>query len=730
MKSFNSNIIWGSLSVFCATFLISTQVAATEQSSNVMDAKQTSVQDQSTSDVTDTMEVVGNNGVKEEFRPKKVAMGPLGDKDLKDLPYSAYVLNEEFLKDRNIKGLSDAIKYDSSADIEARGGLDLGRPQTRGVEGSVMQNTHVDGMNVVATTFQPMEFYQRLEIIHSLTGALYGPAAPSGNFNYEFKRPTADYRNVVNLDVDSNGAREGSIDVGGTPGEYFGYRVTALKEQGDGYVSGSIVKRKGVGVAFDIYPTYTTTVELNYSYYQNQKYGFPGAFAYTAETGLPSAVDATKQGYGQSYAGTDLKTSMASLKIKQKINDDWKAEAGVLTQTVDRLQLGVTNTLNGDGTFTQTMSTQAIAGRFKVLSNEGRINGDIYTGNIEHQLTFGTTGYEWKIYGATGNSGSRSVTLGTDIDLDNPEEFDSPTFYTDGSLVTRSRTKSQSGIFADVINWNEQWSSIIAASYDHFDSYSSSANYHKGGYSSTESILFKPVETTTTYIAYSDTLEAGSVVTDTSYDNYGDILEPIRSRQIETGIKQDFGAFDGNLALFRIKRPIAYVVDNVYGVQGMQRNYGAELGLNGAVTEQLKMSVNATLLDAKLVQAANDSANGKRVIGVPKVAANWLTEYDIAMVPGLSVNANVHYVGNRAANTTNTVWLGSYTTLDLGAKYTTKHFYGKELTVRLNVDNITDERYWASAFSGNYSGATSSSEGGSAFLGNPLQARLTTSIAF
>ena len=168
---------------------------------------------------------------------------------------------------------------------------------------------------------------------------------------------------------------------------------------------------------------------------------------------------------------------------------------------------------------------------------------------------------------------------------------------------------------------------LLVGSYSHFDTLnSSSSDYHDDGVSSTESVMYKPFTDTMTYVAYSDTLEAGQVVTDTDYDNYGETLAPYRSRQIETGVKQSFAGMDANLALFRIKRPLAYASNNVYQVQGMQRNYGLELGLNGNVTSQVKVMANGTWLDATFTDAYSESAENIQLVG-NKWLRRWAENY-------------------------------------------------------------------------------------------------------
>ncbi len=67
----------------------------------------------------------------------------------------------------------------------------MSRPQSRGFQGSIVQNTRLDGLNVVGTTAIAAENLGGIEVLNGLAGSLYGPQTPAGVFNYVLKRPTA-----------------------------------------------------------------------------------------------------------------------------------------------------------------------------------------------------------------------------------------------------------------------------------------------------------------------------------------------------------------------------------------------------------------------------------------------------------------------------------------------------------------------------------------------------------
>ncbi|MCV5714169.1 TonB-dependent siderophore receptor, partial [Escherichia coli] len=88
-------------------------------------------------------------------------------------------------------------------------------PQSRGMQGSVVANSRLDGLNIVSTTAFPVEMLERMDVLNSLTGALYGPASPAGQFNLVAKRQTEETLRKVTLGYQSRSAFTGHADLGG-----------------------------------------------------------------------------------------------------------------------------------------------------------------------------------------------------------------------------------------------------------------------------------------------------------------------------------------------------------------------------------------------------------------------------------------------------------------------------------------------------------------------------------
>ncbi len=168
------------------------------------------------------------------FKTPEIELGPLGTRAWIDTPYSSTTVTQPMIKNQQAKSVAELLKYSPSTQMQARGGMDVGRPQSRGMQGSVVANSRLDGLNIVSTTAFPVEMLERLDVLNSLTGALYGPASPAGQFNFVAKRPTPQPLREVTLGYQSRSAFSGHVDLGGhlDDDNTFGYRINAPQRRG------------------------------------------------------------------------------------------------------------------------------------------------------------------------------------------------------------------------------------------------------------------------------------------------------------------------------------------------------------------------------------------------------------------------------------------------------------------------------------------------------------------
>ncbi|MGG4607873.1 TonB-dependent receptor [Providencia sp. Me31A] len=669
------------------------------------------------------------------FFTSAVDLGPLGTREWIDTPYSTTTVSREMINNQQAKSLSELLKYAPSTQMQARGGMDVGRPQSRGMQGSVVANSRLDDLYMVSTTAFPVEMLDRVEIINSLTGALYGPASPAGQFNFTAKRPEDIKR--LTLGYQSRNAYSGHADLGGYFDEdkRFGYRLNLLDEEGTGSVDDSTLRRKLASVALDWNIQPGTQLQLNASHYNFVQKGYVGSFSYGPKIKLPKAPNPQNKNLALHTAGNDLTTDTVSTRLIHDFNEDWSLKAAVGYQQADRAMRTVTSTIqDNNGTIARSLTDSPASGRFRVLSNSVVLNGHVDTGSIGHDLSLATNGYVWSIYSSKEDSIRRN--LGT-THIYHPSPMEEPSdgkIHTGGSRYKSAENSQQSITIGDTITFDPQWSAMFYLSQSWIESRSFDKQNHKTSQTNTHSLspqaalMYKITPNVMTYVSYADSLEEGDTAPlGQGIKNEGQTLDPYRSKQYEIGVKADVADLNLGAALFHLERPFAYVDSNdMFREQGKQTNRGLELTATGHVWQGLNVYSGVTFLDPKLKDTGLSSTKDKRVVGVPKVQANMLVEYSLPSMPELVYSANVHYTGKRAANDTNTSWIDSYTTLDLGTRYSTK-INQVPTTVRLSVNNVTDERYWASIFPG---GSNGQGGGNSAFIGSGREVRASVTFDF
>jgi iron complex outermembrane receptor protein len=663
-------------------------------------------------------------GTKEtdDYRVESVdSIGPLGSLKILDAPYTISVLSEDLIKNTMATNFKDVSKYLPLVAYQEQQGADILRPQTRGMQGGNFQNSRMDGMQFFITVANAMEQFQQIEVVNGVSASLYGPANPSGMFNFVSKRPTDFDLREVTVSYASDSIGTAHVDLGGKfdSNGVVSYRLNGVFGEGDGWVDHSHAKRVLGSLAIDVRPLEDTVIETNYSYYHLIDTGYPGWFSYGETIVLPPAPDPTNVGYGQSYAGVDLLTRMGSVRLKHDFNTDWHLVVGALNQDASRnINTPVNNLTNNNGNYTSSLAN-GFAPRFIMTSDAGYLDGNFMTGTVAHDLTIGTAGYKSQSYSVITPATPASVLLGT-ANINNPVIFPFPAAgLPNVGLNFDSSTTYQQGVnVGDTFRFSDHWSARLAVSQDwfHVDNYNAKGvelpEYADHGLSPTASVMYKPQSNMTLYVTWASSLQAGDLAPAGTV-NAGTSLAPYRSTEWEGGYKISLPKIDLTAAIFRIERPFANIVaidpaTKVFEISGEQVNKGIELSAVGNVIENLRVYGGVTLLNARLENTPTLATNDKYYVGAPKVKGNTLWEYSIPAVPGLVAIFDWQFSSPRPANDTNSFFVAGYNLFDIGARYSSL-ILNKKVTWRLAVDNVADRNYWSTVAPSNLTGANTGS---------------------
>lgn len=667
---------------------------------------------------------VHNAATNPNYNSGIVNLGPLGNRSLLDTPLSMTVISNDMLQNLQPKTVNDALRYLPDVEIRNQQGYEVSRPQSRGFQGTVVQNTRLDGLSVIGTTAIPAENLSGIQVLNGLAGSLYGPATPAGVFNYVLKRPTDTPYASYTQGFDSTSVFTENVDVGGrTPDGKVGYRFNVVHGEGESWAPESASNRTLASSALDFYLGDRTVIETNLSHYETNTTGLPGSITYFSKTNilLPAAVDPTKLGLGQPGAGTDLITNTGLVKLKHEFNNDWNFEIGGLYQDAVRNLFGITDSMtDNNGDYTVTKNFNAVP-HFTIASNTASLNGKFDLFGFRNEVTIGTNGffngqYSYRNSIAINNYGASN--------LADPTVFANPPTPNNGGQFKSAILQNQTIVTGDTFHFNDQWAvqSVVSTSFLHSESWAAtgavtSQQSADGVVSPTVSLIYKPFDKITTYATWANSVEqsdqapAGTV-------NVNQFLAPYTDQEYEVGVKYAVTPrLLATFALFHMTRPFAETnaVTNIFQVVGTQRNNGAELFLQGDIYSDLTVFGGISYIDARLLDTGVASTNGRLVVGVPLFKTDMLADYHPAIWQGFALTGGVHAEGERAATNFNNSFAPSYATFDAGIRFTKtvdKHI----VTARFQVLNIGNTFYYSSIADGNIVGSPGAN---TAYLGTP-----------
>ncbi len=629
---------------------------------------------------------------------KKVSGGVLGDRSQLDTPYSTTVVSGEDLADRQVTKLGQVFANDASAtDSSNANNSWAAYLRVRGMLLDWQNAYKINGMPYVAFGITlPYEQLEQVELLKGASGFMYGFGNPGGTVNYVTKKPTDTFTGSLEVGYRNASVWTEHVDLGGRagPDNMFGYRLNVTHEEGKPANASNLI-RDSVSLSLDARLTRDLLWTFDGIYQDRRTYGATPSFATYAFTGksLPGVVS----GRGGLYAGPDThmltKLQLYSTGLRYAINPDWtvstyysfsKAARNRNESTLVLLnQAGDYNDFRYDGTQSHQMTqwTTMVEGKFR-------------TGPLSHQLVAGVQLQEQINRYTTGTDFYQQLGSGN---LYRPYPF---VHYSNSAFSEfRDADISQKSMFlSDTVQLTERWSVLAGLRYTNYEqnqynrSGATVSTYSKNGVITPSlAVMFKPLQSTTLYASYVEALEGGKLVDDRRFVNFGQQLNPIRSKQYELGAKTDQGRWSATGALFRIERGAQYGMGNVYLSDGLEIYQGAELA--GATRLGSQWELGGSLMYLNSWYARGAANNGNRVAGAPSFVATARLSYLVPFVPGLRVGIDGKYNGPSKVRAANDLDIGGYTVINLGASYYTR-IAGKDVTLRAAVNNLTNQRYW------------------------------------
>jgi catecholate siderophore receptor len=212
-------------------------------------------------------------------------------------------------------------------------------------------------------------------------------------------------------------------------------------------------------------------------------------------------------------------------------------------------------------------------------------------------------------------------------------------------------------------------------------------------------LVFKPRPNGSIFIGYGSSFNPsaeGLVLSDGSGRAPANVdTEPEESRTLEIGTKWDYfnhrlslsaAAFRTDKLNARVTDPLAITPTSV--LDGAQRVQGIELGASGFITREWTVFAGYVYMDSEIRKSTNPLEVGQRIARTPEHSANLWTTYTFPF--GLTLGGGAQYMGSVTRTTTPPITeVDSFLIFNAVASYEVNN----HLTLRLNVNNLTDEEY-------------------------------------
>ena len=353
----------------------------------------------------------------------------------------------------------------------------------------------------------------------------------------------------------------------------------------------------------------------------------------------------------------------------------------------------------------------AVAG----LSNELNAGGAINLARNRNAFGFGSFTAANGGTSATGTSTSFNTNLYTPIFVQRPPYGLVGGSFTDLPRVAETNLKSlflsdTLGALDDrvLLTVGAREQRIVSRGYDR-TTLARTSRYDKRALTPIVGLIVRPTPTISLYANRIEGIAQGPTApTNATTLNPGQVFPPYRSTQYEFGGKIAIKGLTGTLAFYRTKQPNAFTrstptptipTATTFVVEGEQRNQGIELSLNGEPTDWLRVIGGASINDAVQKKTLNGANDGRKAIGVPGFQANVGAELVPTILRAATLTARVVRTNHQYLDITNNQRVPGWTRLDLGIRYVVvadQH----PVTLRLSTENVTNNRYWYSAFGG------------------------------
>jgi catecholate siderophore receptor len=626
-----------------------------------------------------------------------------------DTPQAITVVTRDQINDQGLVGLNDLVRYVPGVTY-AQGEGNRDAIIFRGIASTADYFT--DGLRDDTQYYRDLYNVERVEVLKGPNAMIFGRGGSGGLINRVTRQAGWDVENELRLEAGSHDFYRGTVDYNFEVSDTTALRVTGLYEDSGSYREGVTYEKFGINPTASFRLGDNALLQLGYEHFEDRRIADRGVSANPGGTRANPARPL--DGYRDTFFGdparspTDTDVDALSIAFEHRFDNGLTLRNRTRLADYDKFYQNVFPGAVNAATQTVPISAYNNATTRQNLINQTDLVFYADTGSVRHTFLAGAEfgRQETDNLRLTGYFPGGGTTF--NAPLTNPT-INQPLTWAPSATDASNEgvTKLAAGYLQDQIELTSQLQLILGVRYEHIESEVLNRRNNvrteatDNLWSPRAGLVFKPMDNLSLYGSYTKTYlpRSGEQLTGLTPTNRA--LDPEEFENYELGAKWDVTpGLSLTAAVFQLDRSNVVVPDPANPAQSIlvdgQRSKGVELSATGQITEQWSVVAAYTRLDAEITAAQSTTVlAGNKLANVAENSASIWSRYDFT--PRFGAGLGVIYQGDRFTASDNTQVMPSFTRVD-GALF---YALTDRIDVQLNVENLLDEDYFATAHSNN-----------------------------
>ncbi|HEX2211845.1 MAG TPA: TonB-dependent siderophore receptor [Longimicrobium sp.] len=642
--------------------------------------------------------VVGARSV--GYSTRRTVTATRTDTPLRDVPQSVSIVTGELIADQAMQSMADVVRYVPGITMgQGEGHRDA--PTIRG--NSSTADFFVDGVRDDAQYLRDLYNVERVEALKGSNAMIFGRGGGGGVINRVTKEAQWAPTRTFTLETGSYDHRRGMIDFGQGLGANVAARLNGVWEDSRGFRDEFGLRRWGINPTLALALGSRTTVRAGYEYFTDERTVDRGIPSFQ---GRPSTADIETFFGNPDLSHSEVEVQSASAFVEHGVGGLTIRNRSRWASYDKFYQNSFPGAVNAEGTQV-TLSAYNNATDRRNLFNQTDLTWEMNTAGVRHTWLAGVElgRQETENFRNTGyyNNATTSITA----PIGSPTVDTPITFRQSATDADNEATAKVAGVYVQDQLELAPWLQAIAGlrldrfSVDfHNNRNDASLDREDDLVSPRAGLILKPIEPMSLYGSYTVSYLPSSGDQFSSLNATTETLEPEQFTNYEVGAKWDVRPnLAVTTAIYRLDRTNTSAPDPndpSRTVQtGEQRTTGWELGAQGRVTDFWQVTAGFTQQRAKITSRTAAAPEGAQVPLVPRRTVSLWNR--VQVLPSVGVGLGVLHQTKMFAAIDNTVTLPGFTRAD-GAVFVR---LTPMLSAQLNVENLLDERYYATSHGNN-----------------------------